>query len=335
MALTDSSEAVQRVERVLLSGLRAWRSIAGRNTIVDRALRPGYRALRRKIVKKDADANFIVVGAGSRRDHRVGIYAKGSCDLVAILSCAPRIHRALDGTCCVIREGLVSDSRSDLLLQGLQPLSPEWTRPVGEKLRLPPDYFEPRLFDRTFTVPGVPNLTFAKDVVLLSIAPDVVRTLYRHREHGFLVDPGGWWLNQSLDAVLDDLAVATWFRREFVSVGRIGVDAFAANLRRIIELVRSRTGAHVLVLNVLTVHPGDATHNYQFVRHSPSVRRREFNLALVELSRRLDFSIVDVDRVVKRVGVSRQIDFEHFGVDAFAPVAEEAFRIMRERGVFE
>ena len=39
-----------------------------------------------------------------------------------------------------------------------------------------------------------------------------IRTGYRHKEHGFVVDPGGDWLNQSLDAVLNDLASVPVFR---------------------------------------------------------------------------------------------------------------------------
>src|SRR5205807_4769011 len=128
-------------------------------------------------------------------------------------------------------------------------------------------------------------------------------TVYRHREHGLLVDPGGVWLSSSLEPILDDPSAVRWFRENFVSVGRIPVEAFVENFTRIIHLLRSQAGAHILVFNTLTVDPGGTVHNYQFVRNPHALRRREFHVALAELSRKLDFPVIDVDHVLKRAGV--------------------------------
>ena len=79
----------------------------------------------------------------------------------------------------------------------------EATEEVSDRLRLRRDYFKPTLFSPGFLIPGFRHLgVFPKTVVVLSLAPNVIRTLYRHRESGFLVDPGGWWLNQDLDTVI-------------------------------------------------------------------------------------------------------------------------------------
>ena len=131
----------------------------------------------------------------------------------------------------------------------------------------------------------------------MTIGRDYNRTVYRHREHGFLVDPGGWWLNQSMDSVLGDLATAKWFQQNFVSLGKMSVEDFGENFGKVIKLLKQKTNAHVLVFNHLTLEPGNLTHNYQLVKNSQTVRRMEFNLALVELSRQLDFSIIDMDRI--------------------------------------
>jgi hypothetical protein len=191
------------------------------------------------------------------------------------------------------------------------------------------------LFTKTFTVPKADGpLSFDKNVVVISLAADVIRTIYRHREHGILVDPGGFWLNRSLELVLKDLSALSWFRDHFQSIGTMDLANFVANFAAIIRRLKDHLGAHVLVFNTLTVDPGGLIHNYQFVKNSHAKRRREFNLALVELSRQLDFSIVDVDRAVKRAGIRTQLDFGHAPPAVEPFIAQEAFRVMRELQVF-
>src|SRR5262249_32791241 len=147
-------------------------------------------------------------------------------------------------------------------------------------------YFRPVLFEPRFTVPGADGpQEFCKSVVILSVAADVVRNGYRHKRHGFVVDPGGGWLNQSLDAVLDDLGSVADFRDTFAPIGKISLNDFVANFTRLITLLKSQTCAHVLVYNTLTVEPGDRTHNLQLVKNFTPLRRREFAVALAELSR--------------------------------------------------
>src|SRR5207249_7130894 len=113
----------------------------------------------------------------------------------------------------------------------------EWVQPVLEKLNLPADYFAPRLFEKDFVVPGrVEPERFPKTVVVLHIGMDATRTLYRHRQHGFLFDPGGAWL-QSIDTVLGDMTKVAWFRKNFESIGMIGVDDFMENYTKITQLL--------------------------------------------------------------------------------------------------
>ena len=325
------------MKSVLKLGARGLRALAGENSALQRFLEQQYAAVKSRIDKKYVGNNFTLFWSGAPGEDRVGIYMKGSCDLASIFACTPLIHEVLDGTCCILREGLISDARSDLLLQTLRDLPEEHVAPVIEKLELPADYyFKPQFLEKTFLAPGFEHLgEFPKRVIILSIGADVVRTLYRHKRHGFLVDPGGWWLNRSIDKVLPDLSRATWFQENFESIGRISLEEFVENFTEIIKRIKEQTGAHVLVFNLLTVEPGNPTHNYQFIRKPHWLRRREFCLALVELSRKLDFSIVDVDRILKQVGiVETQVDFAHFPMEAYDPIGRQAFRIMRDLGVF-
>jgi hypothetical protein len=284
--------------------------------------------------QKQIGENFVLLGSRSRTDRRIGLYAKGSCDLNSIFACAPLIEERLEGTCCILKDGLVADSRSDMHLQTLQALPRDATRQVVRRFRLAEDYFRPVLFEPTFTVPTADGpQEFPKSVILLSIAPDVVRNGYRHKEYGLIVDPGGSWLNQSLDTVLADLSMVASFRESFVPIGKISLDDFAANFTKLIALLKDRTGAHVLVYNTLTVEPGSRIHNLQLVKNFPPQRRREFVVALAELSRALDFSIVDVDRISKRFGIQAQVDFGHLPAELSLLIAREVVRIIRDLGV--
>lgn len=279
--------------------------------------------------------NFLAFSSGRDRENRIGIYARGGCDLRALFAAVPSIRRVLNGTCCILRDGIVADSRSDLLLQGLEPPPNDLVEAIIRTMKLRADYFRPTVFDSTFVMPGSRGPEeFPKKIVILSIASDVVRVMYRHREHPVLVDPGGTWFRRPMSHMLADPKAIQWFKEYFVSIGRIGPDDFSENFARIVTRVKTSTGAHVLVFNLLNPEPRGLIHNYQFVKDPLMVRRREFNLALVELSRRLDFSIVDVDRVLQREGVRNQQDWAHHHPAQYPAMGEELFRILQELEVF-
>lgn len=316
----------------------AQRSREGRESRTERMLKTWYVTLKggrgRSFSNKET---FTLMWSDSLRSaKRVGIYAKGSCDLPAVFGAAPRMRKLVNGTCAVFLErGGVSAARSDILLQTLRPQAPEVTSRLKQELALYAGYFEPTLFEESFRIPGYEYLgEFPKSVVFLSIAADVVRTIYRHGDSGLLIDPGGWWLNQDMSKVLSNLDKVAWFQDNFEKVGKMGVEDFYANFSEVIRTLQARTKAEILVLNTLEVEPGDPTHTYQLVANPGTKRRREFNLALIEMARELDFGIVDVDRILKREGVQSQVDFSHFPKEGFRPLADEISRILEDMDIF-
>lgn len=321
------------MEALLKTGLKLWRRFAGQDTRLERVLRWYYKTARSRIFKEVVGGNYVFFWARSRAGKRVGIYIKGTCHLQVVFACKEMIQKTLNGTCCIFQDGEIAGSRSDFILQTLNHTPREFLDQIVEKLKMPEDYFLPKVFERTFSVPDL-RQEFSKSVVFFNIGPDVVRNIYRHRETGMLVDPGGWWLNQPMQQVLGDLSSVGWFRENFESVGRMEVQAFASNYGKMIDLVRKHTGAHVVVFNVPTVEPGKLVHNYQFVRDPLVKRTREFNVALAELSRKLDFPIVDVDRIMKKAGVGAQKDFAHFSPELTPVIAREAFAVMSDLRVF-
>jgi hypothetical protein len=113
------------------------------------------------------------------------------------------------------------------------------------------------------------------------------------------------------------------------------VGDFVANYTKIIGVLRQRKSPRILVFNTLMVEPGSLTHTYQLVKNPMSLRWREFNVALYELSRKLDFAVVDLDRILKLAGVRSQLEFAHFAPELNRTVGREMFRIMQGMGVFD
>lgn len=328
---------------------KLFRRVFGEGTEVERSLRRRYGRMVQRQEGQDrggriARARLALTGEVTGRDFtvfrgkgegdgRIGIFAKGACDLPAVFVLKPLLQERAGGVTAIVREGNVGEARSDILLQSLAGIPEEHYAETAAFLRLPDRYFRPTLFSPVVTVPGYPELgSFPKTVVVLSIAADLTRAVYRHREHGFLIDPGGAWLGREAE-FFKDHEKARWIRQRFESLGRIPAEEFHSNMDRLISTIQRDPGAHVMVFNALTVEPEEWTHAYQYLPNAMARRRRDFAVALIDLSRKLDFSIIDVDRVLKRDGVKGQLDFAHFPLEKFQPIAEELYRVLREREV--
>jgi len=312
--------------------LNATRKYLGRGSGVEHGVRSARNAVKFRLGRDVSRRDFYAFRNDG--DGRFGIYGIGGCDVLTIIKAGPRIKQLTPGAGCVAAIGKAAQTRSDLLLQTLNPPSPDLTADVAERLSLDPKYFTPRLFTPDFSVPEQAGIgRFPKDVVVLSLSADVSRTLYRHREHGYLVDPGGWWLTTDMETVLQDLSAVKWFTSTFKKAGRIGIEQSMANFERLVTLVRERTGAFVVVMNVLTVDPGIAAMDYKMSNSPNRVRRREFGIAITDLARRLDFPVLDIDRLAKTEGISGQADFVHYTLDQKRTMAGEFVAILEEHGV--
>lgn len=313
--------------------IRTLRRVTGEGSKVEDKLRHARNRVRFRTTGSVKSLTSVVLHGGVAR---LGIYGFAGCDVWAIAESGPFLKEHTTSTAAAYAAGRASFTRSDLILQSWDGVDPNDVAEVTSRLNLDPITFQPALFEPTFKVPEAEQLGhFPKDVVVLTISSDLVRTLYRHRDKGFLVDPGGFWLASDIEGALADLDTVKWFSRNFEKVGRIDLETSMENFRRIVGLVRSEVNAEVIVFNSLTVDPGRQVFDYK-LNHSPHrTRRREFALALVDLASELDFSIVNVDRIVKGVGVSGLGDFVKFMPMHKAAIAEEFVRVLDERGVFE
>ena len=342
----------------LLRTLRqAWRKIFGEHSKIEKKARHLYVKLARRSLKggesktetrirswsartslairNDYVARAATVFRNGNSDERVGIYMLGACDLPATFVAKPFIREHLDGLCAIVRAGEVFESRSDFLLELYEsPPAPEYTAPVMRALSLPTQDFESKLFVPGFTVPYLESLgEFPKSAVIMSINGDATRTLYRHKEHGFSLDPGGWWLRQPMEDVLKNMKKVNYLKENFERVPRLTVDEFRKAFGEVVSLVKEHTGAEVLVFTAASLEPGSQEHNFGLVKHPQHLRRREMNVALYELSRELDFALVDVDAVLKQGGIREQVDYGHFPLARMEAIAREVTKALLDREV--
>ncbi|MGF1618452.1 MAG: hypothetical protein ACFCU2_11710 [Acidimicrobiia bacterium] len=316
------------VARRLLPHLRGGNPILGRVETGARSLRNAAAFhLAKPVRRRDFFARSI------HGSERLGVYGVGGCDVRTIVGSGPMVANDWQGSVCV-GSFWGGPTRSDLLVQTIQPPPREHTAEVSEKLELSDYYFEPRLFEAGFSVPGQIGLgRWPKDVIVLSISSDVGRTLYRHKEHGFLVDPGGWWLEADMKEVLGDLGKVKWFAANFAKASRIEVGESMKNFESIISEVRQRIGAYVVVLNLLTVDPGKVALDYKHANSPNRMRRREFYDAIAHLGHRMDFPVLDVDHITKELGISGQADFVHYTPPQTRAISREFAGLLRDAGV--
>lgn len=324
--------------------LKTWRSVFGEGTSVETWVKRRYlRSISTTITKESGRGwvqysgkrALVISESDSFPEPRRGVVLKGGCDLPSVFTAAPDIRKGIKGTVAIAKHQIgTGGNRSDQILQTLDGLTDDIVGETIEMLGLAPEYFTPTLFDPTFTIASLPEAgEFPKNVVIFGSGSDTTRPIYQHRTHGFVVDPGGWWLNQDLGKVLDDLDKARWFGTNFKKLGRLPLEDFRKNVTRLVTEVRERLGAQVMYFNLMTVDPAHPVHNYQLLSPDHYVRRREFGIALAEMSRDLGFSVVDVDRILKSGGVEELVDFAHFPADRMRPIGHEVYRILSDMEV--
>lgn len=166
------------------------------------------------------------------------------------------------------------------------------------------------------------------DVVVLSLQSAITNGLVRHRHDGWLLLPD--------ELETWDADSRAFLERECVNAGLAPLDHVMNRLEKLIAAIEERLGAHVLVYNLSPYLPGERNHCWVGAEEALSLRTRRFNLALVGLSARLGFSIVDVDRLVAGAGADQlKVDLFHLTAEGWRLVAEEVVRILEERGVFD
>lgn len=118
--------------------------------------------------------------------------------------------------------------------------------------------------------------------------------------------------------------------------GSIPADQFEGKLLRLIQAVKQRVGAHVIVYNCSSVDLSDNIHNYFGRPDTFSVRVHRFNLALMRLSTLEGISIIDVERLVGQLAGERHVTAPlNYSVETYEAMCQEFLRVLEDIGFFE
>jgi lysophospholipase L1-like esterase len=166
------------------------------------------------------------------------------------------------------------------------------------------------------------------DAIVLSIQPDIMSGLRRHRQDGFLLYPNG--LDQwSADDRL-------WLKSGFDALEPLDAAQSMDNLRAIVAQIQAARPTPILIYNLSSVVPGEAIHCYEGLDETLSNRIRGFNLGLVELSQQTGVSIIDVDRIAAEHGAAAlKRDPVHLSADGYRLLAYEVVRVLEDIGVLD
>lgn len=207
----------------------------------------------------------------------------------------------------------------ELLLQQLEGIS-------SPQRRCPPELvgdivtaqFQSRLFEEDV------------DVVVLSIQAEITQSLWEHRQERYLFCPPPDWEHKWLPAQRG------WLQDHFSPWGRLTVKRFKQNFRRLVQILKERLDAHLIVFGVSSYDPDDLVHNYHGTSETLSERILHFNLALSEISALEGISIVDVDRLIAELGgKGHVIKALQYSMHAYQEICREFLRVVEDIGFFE
>lgn len=164
------------------------------------------------------------------------------------------------------------------------------------------------------------------DAVVLSIQADVMHPLARHRGGGGLLYPHGLseWPEEARHRLTADYA----------PVAPLSPAASMTGFAAIAARVRQGRDVPVLILNLSPVLGWERLHSFHGLGDTLGERIRRFNLALIDLSRAIDVSIIDVEAIVARGGVAAmKRDAVTLTAAGCRAVAMEVARVLDDRGV--
>lgn len=163
------------------------------------------------------------------------------------------------------------------------------------------------------------------DAIVLSIQADVMHPLARHRGDGRLLYPHGLndWPEDARRRLMADYA----------PVPQLSPEASMAGFAAIVARVRAVRDIPLLIFNLSPVLAWERLHSFHGLGDTLGERIRRFNLALIDLSRAIDVSIIDVEAIVARGGVAAmKRDAVTLTAAGCHAVAAEVVRVLDDRG---
>jgi hypothetical protein len=164
------------------------------------------------------------------------------------------------------------------------------------------------------------------DAIIFSAQPDTTTTMWRHKTSGRLFYPH--------DVAALAPAARAWLAAHYEQAGLLSAAQSMRFFGAIIERLRARTAAPILIYNVSATVPGETVHSLQGLGETFTTRIRRFNVMLAELSENTGISIIDVDSVLARRGMDQlKLSALHLTAEGHRIVAAEVVRVLADLGV--
>jgi hypothetical protein len=168
------------------------------------------------------------------------------------------------------------------------------------------------------------------DAIALSMGSEFAPH-FRHRRTGWIVAIHGFRFREFIGP-----GVIEWLRRDFERVHRSIADS-ERDLAALADTVAARTGAALLVQNLIASSAADRIPNYawlgdSFAESAPIVGT-EANLMISGLTRHPAISVIDSDALAVDLGVRYCPDRIHASRELLDAQRDEYQRVLRERGV--
>ncbi len=150
---------------------------------------------------------------------------------------------------------------------------------------------------------------------------------FRHRETGWIVAMHGFRFGHFIGP-----GFADWLRRDFEPWNRTVEDSHR-DLATLADEVKARTGASLLVQNLIASNVGDRVSNYAWLgdafQKSVPVRGNEANVMLSDLTRRHSIVMLDSDALAAEHGVRHVPDRFHASRELVEAQRDEVHRMLR------
>jgi hypothetical protein len=151
---------------------------------------------------------------------------------------------------------------------------------------------------------------------------------FRHKRTGWIIAIHGFRFGPFIGP-----GFAEWLRRDFEPVTRTVADS-QRDLAALADEVKERTGAMLLVQNLIASTAADRVSNYAWLgdafNESVSVLGNEANLMLSDLTRHHSIAMIDSDALAAELGVRQVPDRFHASGELVEAQRSEIQRVLRE-----
>ncbi len=165
------------------------------------------------------------------------------------------------------------------------------------------------------------------DAVAITLGSELAAH-FRHRRTGWIIALHGFRFGPFIGP-----GIVEWLRRDFEPLTRTVEDS-RRDLAALADEVRARTGAALLVQNLIASTAADRVSNYSWLGdtfdESISVKATESNLMLFDLTRHHSIAVIDSDALAADFGVRQCADRFHASGDLVEAQRSEVHRVLRE-----